>query len=78
MVDKPQRVWPHQLSIEGFGNAFHRLVSGRSAEHQPSRPSLRRPARAGKQMILLGLALQTDDETNLGRAPWTRKTGPSC
>jgi hypothetical protein len=69
MADRPRvRVWPHQLSIEGFGNTFHRLVTRPEREHQPSRWVLcAGQARAGKQMILLGLALQTDEETTLGR-----------
>src|SRR5262245_26527422 len=74
MSDKPRvRVWPHQLSVEGFGNSFHRLVSRPEREHLPSRWVLYAgQARAGKQMILLGLALQTDDATTLGR----RTVGP--
>lgn len=69
MTDKPRvRIWPHQLSIEGFGNTFHRLVTRPERDNQPSRwVVFAGQARAGKQMILLGLALQTDNETNLAR-----------
>lgn len=69
MADKPRvRVWPQQLSVDGFGHTFHRLVTRPERENRPSRWVLYAgPARAGKQMILLGLALQTDEETTVGR-----------
>src|SRR5262249_9323447 len=69
MLDKPRvRIWPPQLSIERFGNTFHRLVSRPERDNQASRWVLYAgQARAGKQMILLGLVLQTEQATNLGR-----------
>lgn len=71
--DKPRiRVWPAQLSNEGFGPTFHRLVRAPAAPGQPSRwillagltPPRPRP-------MLLGLALWTDDDTVIGRLTLT-------
>lgn len=68
-VDRPRiRIWPPQLSQQGFATAFFRhtitgvkegqaspwvLVAGRSQFHQPA--------------ILLGLAFFADEPNNLGR-----------
>jgi hypothetical protein len=65
--DKPRvRVWPPQLSVEGFGHQFHRHTAKPEREGQPSRWALAAgKARVGQSYILLGLALQTDEEQTL-------------
>jgi hypothetical protein len=77
--DRPRiRVWPAQLSHQGFAPTFFRLT--RQPE-PPGKPSpwvlLAGPARAGGQQLLLGLALMADSETSLGNMPlqaheWTQ------
>src|SRR5262249_16082915 len=66
--DKPRvEGWPPQLSIEGFGNTFHRLTKAPDTEGRPTRwVLLAGQARVGKQFILLGLALLTDQTNSLG------------
>jgi hypothetical protein len=65
--DKPRvRVWPPQLSVEGFGNQFHRYTTRPEREGQPSHWVLAAgKARVGSSYILLGLALQTDENNSL-------------
>jgi hypothetical protein len=65
--DKPRvRVWPPQLSVEGFGHQFHRHTMKPEREGQPSHWALAAgKARVGQSYILLGLALQTDEEQTL-------------
>ena len=62
------RIWPPQLSSQGFAPTFHRLVHKPEPEGQPSHwvlvagqtPSRPRP-------LLLGLALWADEANTLGR-----------
>jgi hypothetical protein len=65
--DRPRvRVWPPQLSVEGFGHQFHRYTTKPEREEQPSRWALAAgKARVGQSYILLGLALQTDEDNTL-------------
>jgi hypothetical protein len=65
--DRPRiRIWPAQLSVEGFGHKFHRYTVKPEGEGQPSRWALAAgKARVGSSYILLGLALQTDEENTL-------------
>jgi hypothetical protein len=65
--DKPRvRIWPPQLSVEGFGHKFHRYTTKPEGEGQPSRWALAAgKARVGSSYLLLGLALQTDEENSL-------------
>jgi hypothetical protein len=65
--DKPRvRVWPPQLSVEGFGHKFHRYTAKPEGEGQPSRWALvAGKARVGPSYILVGLAMQTDEEQTL-------------
>src|SRR5262249_13971130 len=65
--DKPRvRVWPSQLSVEGFGNQFHRFTAKPEGEGHPSRWALvAGKARVGQSYILVGLALHTDEEQTL-------------
>jgi hypothetical protein len=62
------RVWPAQLSYQGFVATFVRRTHKSEPEGQPSRWVLAAGrAMAGGQTILLGLALWTDEPNSLGR-----------
>ncbi len=67
--DRPRvRVWPAQLSRQGFAPTFHRVTEKPEAEGRPSRWILvAGPASAGRKPILLGLALWADTPNTLGR-----------
>jgi hypothetical protein len=68
-VDRPRiRVWPPQLSQQGFATAFfrHSITGTKEGQASPwvlvaGRPQFNQPA------VLLGLALYADEPTNLGR-----------
>lgn len=64
--DKPRvRIWPPQPSTTGFAPTFFRLT--KRPDGKPSRwVLLAGPARAGNVPVLLGLAVLTDQPTNLG------------
>jgi hypothetical protein len=67
--DQPKvRLWPPQLSQQGFTLTFHRLVSGPGREGQSSPWVLvagRTPP--GRRKLLVGLALQTEEPNRIGR-----------
>jgi hypothetical protein len=67
--DKPRvRVWPAQLSEQGFANTFHRCTLKPEREGEPSRWLLiAGRATAGKQPVLLGLGLWADEAGTVGR-----------
>jgi hypothetical protein len=67
-LDKPRvRVWPGQLSQEGFAPKFFRNVCRPERRGQASRWILvAGPARAGQKTVLVGLALETTDVTMRG------------
>jgi hypothetical protein len=69
LEDRPRiRVWPPQLSKQGFAPTFHRETEKPEAEGRPSRWVLvAGPAAAGRRPILLGLALWADAPNTLGR-----------
>jgi hypothetical protein len=62
------RVWPNQVSSEGFRVTFHRSTPVPEGEGQPSHwiPLAGRAKVAG-QHVLIGLALWTADKTTLSR-----------
>jgi hypothetical protein len=67
--DRPRiRVWPPQLSHQGFAASFHRRTPRPEPEGEPSRWVLAAGrAHAGRQPVLLGLGLWTDEPNTLGR-----------
>ncbi len=67
--DKPRiKVWPRQLSYEGFAKLFQRNMVTPEGEGEPSRwILLGGRAKLGKQQIMLGLGLQTVKPTTVGR-----------
>lgn len=69
LEDRPRiRVWPPQLSKQGFAPTFHRETEKPESEGRPSRWVLvAGPATAGRRPILLGLALWADTPNTLGR-----------
>jgi hypothetical protein len=66
--DRPRlRVWPAQLSHQGFAPTFFRLTHRPEPAGKPSPWVLAAgPVRAGGQQFLLGLALCADGATELG------------
>jgi len=69
LEDRPRvRVWPPQLSKQGFAPTFHRETEKPEPEGRPSRWVLvAGPASAGRRPLLLGLALWADTPNTLGR-----------
>jgi hypothetical protein len=67
--DKPRvRVWPPQLSHQGFAIAFHRRTRKPDPEGQPSRWVLAAGrAQVGRYTVLVGLGLWADEPNALGR-----------
>jgi hypothetical protein len=67
--DKPRvRVWPRQLSYEGFAKHFQRNMITPEGEGEPSRWVLiGGRVKLGKQQIMLGLGLQALKPTTVGR-----------
>jgi hypothetical protein len=79
-LDQPRiRIWPAQLSQDGFAPKFFDNVHRTERTGQPSRRIfVAGPARAGQKVILLGLALETTDLTARGNVrmdadKWTDK-----
>jgi hypothetical protein len=68
LADRPRvRVWPPQLSKAGFAPAFFRNARRPGPEGQPSRwVLLAGPARAGGRTVLLGLAVEADEASEMG------------
>src|SRR5262249_52960406 len=67
--DRPRvRVWPPQLSHQGFAVKFHRLTQTPPSHGNGSHWTvLAGRARVGQHHLLLGLALWTDEPTMFGR-----------
>jgi hypothetical protein len=67
--DRPRiRVWPAQLSQQGFNAAFHRCTPKREGEGQPSRWVLvAGRAVVGRQPVMLGLGLWAEEPGTIGR-----------
>jgi hypothetical protein len=67
--DRPRiRVWPAQLSHQGFNAAFHRCTPKREGEGQPSRWVLvAGRAVVGRQPVMLGLGLWAEEPSTVGR-----------
>ena len=67
--DKPRiRVWPKQLSQQGFVATFHRCTLRSEPEGEPSRWILVvGRAMVGRQAVLLGLGLWAGEANTIGR-----------
>ena len=67
--DRPRiRVWPQQLSHHGFIAAFHRCTPKHEPDGEPSRwLLLAGRALLGRQPLLLGLGLWSDEPSTIGR-----------
>jgi hypothetical protein len=67
--DRPRvRVWPPQLSHQGFAVKFHRLTRTPDPDGRPSHWALLAGrAKVGQHYILLGVAVWTEEPTTLGR-----------
>jgi hypothetical protein len=67
--DRPRiRVWPQQLSQQGFVASFHRCTPKREPDGEPSRwLFLAGRALLGRQPLLLGLGLWSDEPSTIGR-----------
>jgi len=67
-LDRPRvKVWPGQLSMEGFAPKFFDNIDRPEQSGKPSRWILvAGPAKAGQKTILLGLALETTEPTTRG------------
>lgn len=67
--DKPRvRIWPQQLSYEGFAQTFHRSTPIPEGDKVPSPwVLLAGRAKLGKHQVMLGLALQAIKPTTVGR-----------
>jgi hypothetical protein len=62
------RVWPAQLSNQGFGPTFHRLVERPEEEGEPSRWVLVAGQTAPRpKPVLLGLALYAEEANTIGQ-----------
>jgi hypothetical protein len=62
------RIWPPQLSQQGFVHAFQRLMRRPDPEGQPSHWILvAGPAHLGRPSVLVGLALWAEQPATLGR-----------
>jgi hypothetical protein len=67
--DRPRiRVWPPQLSHQGFTAAFHRCTPKHEADGEPSRWVLvAGRTHPGRQSVHLGLGLWSEQPTTIGR-----------
>ena len=68
-ADRPRvRVWPQQLSYEGFAKHFHRNTRIPEGERQLSRwVVVAGRAKFGSKQVMLGLALQAIKPNSIGR-----------
>lgn len=72
-LDKPRiKIWPGQLSVEGFAPKFFDNVARPERPGQPSRwVLLAGPAKAGQKTICVGLALLASEPTARGNVRMT-------
>jgi hypothetical protein len=67
--DKPRvKVWPGQVSYQGFGVQFHKNMDTGAKEGEETRWVLiAGRAKVGKQQVMLGMALQSIKPNTVGR-----------
>jgi hypothetical protein len=67
--DKPRvKIWPTQVSYQGFGTHFHKCMRTGAEEGEPTRWALvAGRVKVGKRQFMLGLALQTIKPNTIGR-----------
>jgi len=67
--DKPRvKVWPKQVSYQGFANHFHRnMITGAKEGEQTRWVTIAGRVKLGKFQIMLGLALQSIKPNTVGR-----------
>ncbi|QVL30541.1 hypothetical protein KIH39_16990 [Telmatocola sphagniphila] len=67
--DKPRiKVWPTQLSIDGFAPTFHRLVASPDADKAKSKwIRIAGPVKIGGINYLVGMALWSAEATKIGK-----------
>jgi hypothetical protein len=67
--DKPRvKVWPTQLSYQGFGAHFHKCMQSGTEDGEQTRWALvAGRIKVGKRQFMLGLALQTIKPNTIGR-----------
>ena len=67
--DAPEvRLWPGQLSTEGFANTFHRSTPAPEGDRKPSRwVLLAGRGDLGERQVMIGLCLQAVKEHTIGR-----------
>ena len=68
-ADKPRvKLWPTQISYQGFGNHFHKNMETGAEEGEQTRWVLvAGRVKVGKRQFMLGLALQTIKPNTVGR-----------
>jgi hypothetical protein len=68
-TDRPRvRVWPPQMSHHGFTASFHRHTPKAAGRGEPSRwVLLAGRAQAGRQQVMVGLGLWSDEPTTIDR-----------
>jgi hypothetical protein len=76
-TDRPRvRVWPAQMSQQGFAAAFHRHTPKAAGRGEPSRwVLLAGKGQVGRQAVMVGLGLWSDepntiDRVNVGSHQW--------
>ena len=67
--DKPRvKIWPTQVSYQGFGNHFHKNMETGAEEGEQTRWVLvAGRVKVGKRQFMLGMALQTIKPNTVGR-----------
>jgi hypothetical protein len=67
--DKPRvKIWPAQVSYQGFGNQFHKnMDTGKKDGEQTRWILIAGRAKVGKRQVMIGMALQSLKPNTVGR-----------